>query len=130
MKCRPESCARCRPPRMDRCAPETRKRLRAKLEGARITVPPECDRGHVYHLFPVLVENRDAFQAHLVSEGVGTLVHYPVAIPRQPAMAELAPAVCPVADRIASQVVSLPLHPALTSSDLEFVSAAVQRWRP
>jgi len=103
---------------------------RAKLEGARITVPPECDRGHVYHLFPVLVENRDAFQAHLASEGVGTLVHYPVAIPRQPAMAGLPPAACPIADRVASQVVSLPLHPALKSSDLEFVSAAVQHWRP
>jgi dTDP-4-amino-4,6-dideoxygalactose transaminase len=102
---------------------------RAKLDGARITVPPECDPGHVYHLFPVLAEHRDAFQAHLVSEGVGTLVHYPVAIPRQPAMANLPPAVCPVADRVASQVVSLPLHPALSAADLEFVSAAVQRWR-
>ena len=103
---------------------------RAQLDGARITVPPECDRGHVYHLFPVLVDNRVAFQAHLVSEGVGTLVHYPVAIPRQPAMADLPPAVCPVADRVASQVVSLPLHPALSASDQAFVSAAVQRWRP
>ena len=111
----------------------TRRKLagayRKQLEGARITVPPEFDPGHVYHLFPVLVENRDAFQAHLVSEGVGTLVHYPLAIPRQPAMADLAPAECPVADRVASQVVSLPLHPALSTVDLEFVSAAVQRWR-
>ena len=103
---------------------------RERLEGARITVPPECDPGHVYHLFPVLVENRDAFQAHLASEGVGTLVHYPVAIPRQPAMAELAPAECPIAERVASQVVSLPLHPALKATDLEFVSAAIHRWRP
>jgi dTDP-3-amino-3,4,6-trideoxy-alpha-D-glucose transaminase len=103
---------------------------RTKLEGARITVPPECDSGHVYHLFPVLAERRDAFQAHLVSEGVGTLVHYPVPIPSQPAMANLPPAVCPVAERITSQVVSLPLHPALSTADLDFVSAAVQRWRP
>ena len=103
---------------------------RTQLEGARITVPPELDSGHVYHLFPVLAENRDAFQAHLVAEGVGTLVHYPVAIPRQPAMAELAPATCPVAERVTSQVVSLPLHPALRGADLAFVSAAIQRWRP
>ena len=103
---------------------------RTQLEGARISVPPECDPGHVYHLFPVLVDNREAFQAHLVSEGVGTLVHYPLPIPRQPAMAAVAPAICPVADRVASQVVSLPLHPALSRADQEFVSAAIHRWRP
>src|SRR6185503_13388348 len=103
---------------------------RPMLRGARITVPPERDSGHVYHLFPVLTERRDAFQAHLAAEGVGTLVHYPFAITTQAAVASAKPAQCPVAERIASEVVSLPLHPALTSAELEFVSAAVQRWRP
>jgi dTDP-3-amino-3,4,6-trideoxy-alpha-D-glucose transaminase len=103
---------------------------RTELAGARITVPPEFDSGHVYHLFPVLAERREAFQAHLAAEGVGTLMHYPIAVPRQPALSSLSPAACPVAERIAAEVVSLPLHPALSATDREIVSAAVQRWRP
>ena len=38
---------------------------RAQLAGARVAVPPACDPGHVYHLFPVLTPARDALQAHL-----------------------------------------------------------------
>ena len=102
---------------------------RRALGGASVFVPPECDAGHVYHLFPVLAKQRDAFQAHLQSNGVGTLVHYPMSIPRQPAMASLAPAACPIADRVADEVVSLPLHPALGNDELETVAGAVQRWR-
>ncbi len=103
---------------------------RRALAGAHVAVPPECDAGHVYHLFPVLTARREAFQAHLTREGVGTLVHYPFSITTQGAVASSHPAPCPIAERVSSQVVSLPLHPALTRADVEFVSAAVQRWRP
>jgi dTDP-4-amino-4,6-dideoxygalactose transaminase len=92
-------------------------------------VPPECDPGHVYHLFPVLTSTRDAFQAHLAARGVGTLVHYPVAIPRQPAFSAVAGAECPNADRVAAEVCSLPLHPALSPDDLAVVVDAVQSAR-
>ena len=57
-----------------------------------LTVPPEMDAGHVYHLFPVLAGDRDALQRHLRAHGVETLVHYPVPIPRQPALAAEHPA--------------------------------------
>ena len=60
-------------------------RYRAALTAAPVEVPPECDAGHVYHLFPVLTAARDRFQDHLRAGGVETLVHYPVPIPRQPA---------------------------------------------
>ncbi len=108
-----------------RLAAEYRKRL----TGTSVTVPREFDTGHVYHLFPVLAANRDGFQAHLAGEGVGTLVHYPISIPRQPAMARLAPANCPIADRVVEEVVSLPLHQALTEEDVRVVADAVNAWR-
>jgi dTDP-4-amino-4,6-dideoxygalactose transaminase len=103
---------------------------RAGLAAAAVMVPPEIDAGHVYHLFPVLAQSRDAFQEHLAARGVGTLVHYPIPIPRQRAFAHLAPADCPVADRVTSEVVSLPLHPTLTSAQVETVIEAVGGWRP
>jgi UDP-2-acetamido-2-deoxy-ribo-hexuluronate aminotransferase len=49
----------------------------------------------------------------LSAAGVETLVHYPVPIPRQPALAAEQPDQCPVADRICSEVFSLPLYAAL-----------------
>jgi len=94
-----------------------------------VSMPRECDPGHVYHLFPVLVPDRDGFQAHLKSQGVGTLVHYPHALTAQPAFAGVSGGPCPVAERVARDVCSLPLHPNLSDSDQQLVVAAVQSWR-
>jgi dTDP-4-amino-4,6-dideoxygalactose transaminase len=93
---------------------------REALGDAAFTVPEQFDQGHVYHLFPVLTPRRTEFRARLAADGVETLIHYPIPIPRQPALAASQPAECPVADRICNEVVSLPMYPSLTS-------AAVQR---
>jgi dTDP-4-amino-4,6-dideoxygalactose transaminase len=87
---------------------------RSALRGVdTIAVPPELDPGHACHLFPVLSGAREAMRAHLLSAGVETLIHYPVPIPRQPALASERPADCPVAARVCDEVFSLPLYPAL-----------------
>ena len=101
------------------------RRYRARLaDRTDITVPPECDPGHVYHLFPILSEDRPALQARLAHAGVETLIHYPFPISRQPALADQQPADCPVTDRICRQVLSLPLHPGLTDETVDEVVAA------
>jgi len=102
---------------------------RKALHDAPVVVPPECDPGHVYHLFVVRTAEREAFQAHLAARGIGTLVHYPIPIPRQEAMAGLTPATCPVADRVAAEICSLPLHPQLTTADVDLVAAEVHAWQ-
>jgi dTDP-3-amino-3,4,6-trideoxy-alpha-D-glucose transaminase len=99
---------------------------RRLLQGAPVTLPPEQDPGHVYHLFPILSRNRAALQAHLKARGVETLIHYPIPIPRQPAMASQQPAECPVADRVCGEVLSVPLHPGMTPGNVEKVAAAVR----
>ncbi len=99
-------------------------RYRQGLAAAPVTIPPEFDAGHVYHLFPVLTTARTAFQDHLKASGIETLIHYPVPIPRQPALAG-ARAACAVADRICAEVVSLPLYPAMTDEVVSRVVGAV-----
>jgi dTDP-4-amino-4,6-dideoxygalactose transaminase len=99
---------------------------RAALAGADITVPPELDAGHVYHLFPVLSERRDAIRERLQARGVETLIHYPVPIPRQPALAGERPAPCPVADRVCDQVFSLPLHQGMARDTVLTIAAALR----
>ena len=90
-----------------------------------IVVPPELDPGHVYHLFPVRSVARDAMQAHLQSAGIETLVHYPIPIPHQPALATEQPAECPVATRVCSEVFSLPLYPSLGDAAVSEVAGAI-----
>jgi dTDP-3-amino-3,4,6-trideoxy-alpha-D-glucose transaminase len=85
----------------------------------------EHDAGHVYHLFVVRSPDRDALQAHLRASGVDTLIHYPVPLHSQPAFAGIARGDCPVAARLAREILSLPLHPRLTDADVARVSAAI-----
>ena len=79
----------------------------------------------MYHLFPVRSGARPALQTHLASAGIETLVHYPVPIPRQPALAAFDPAECPVADRVCREVLSLPMHTLLGPQDVDEVARAV-----
>jgi dTDP-3-amino-3,4,6-trideoxy-alpha-D-glucose transaminase len=100
-------------------------RYRVALAAAPVTVPAEHDPGHVYHLFPVLSGERAALQSHLKARGIETLIHYPVPIPRQPALAQERPAQCPVTDRVCEQVLSLPLHPGMTTQTIDEIGAAL-----
>lgn len=104
------------------------RQYRSQLEGvAAVAVPPELDAGHVYHLFPVLSDRREQVREALTQAGIDTLVHYPVPIPRQPALASESPAACPVADRVCAQVFSLPLYPTLADGDVSRVADALRR---
>ena len=104
-------------------------RYRAGLQGAPVVVAPEMDAGHVYHLFTVRTHDRDALQAHLAAAGIGTLVHYPLTVPRQPAFADLAAAACVEADRVAAEVLSLPLRPAMSEAMVDDVATAIGRYQ-
>jgi dTDP-3-amino-3,4,6-trideoxy-alpha-D-glucose transaminase len=85
----------------------------------------ERDPGHVYHLFPVQVAERAALQAHLTSAGIETVVHYPVALSKQPAFAASDPRECPVAVAAADALLSLPISPRLTDADAVRVAREV-----
>jgi len=99
---------------------------RSALAGTHgLVVPPERDPGHVYHLFPVRSGSRAAVQARLLEAGIETLIHYPVPISRQPAVASLEPADCPVANRVCDEVFSLPLYPGLTTGAVRTIAECV-----
>lgn len=99
---------------------------RQRLIGGGVHVPPQFDAGHVYHLFVVRSPARDELRRHLAANGIETLIHYPVPIPEQPALAATNPADCPTAARVAREVLSLPLHPGLGEADVDRVAAALK----
>jgi dTDP-3-amino-3,4,6-trideoxy-alpha-D-glucose transaminase len=107
------------------------RRYRDELGSTDVVAPlAECDTGHVYHLFVVRTRERRALQASLDEQGIETLVHYPVPIPRQPALAGVDSCDCPVAGRACDEVLSLPLHPGLGDESIRTVAAAMMRYRP
>jgi len=105
-------------------------RYRAALASDAVTVLPERDSGHVYHLFTVHSAYRDDLQRSLADKGIGTLVHYPTPVHRQPAFADLPRAHCPVADAVAAHVLSLPLHHQIGDDEVDQVADAVNQFMP
>lgn len=77
----------------------------------------------VYHLFVVRVKNRENFMRHLASAGIGTAIHYPIPLHLQKAYAHLEyqPGDFPVAERVAEEIVSLPMFPQLEADQQRHV---------
>ncbi|SDF25162.1 dTDP-4-amino-4,6-dideoxygalactose transaminase [Blastococcus aurantiacus] len=86
----------------------------------------------VWHLYVVRSPHRDRLREHLAAYGVETLVHYPVPPHRQGAFAGtgLADAHLPMADRLAREVLSLPMGPTLRREEQGAVIDAVRSFRP
>ena len=103
--------------------------LSAHLQGVITPVTPAGQR-HVFHQYTIRVEGgrRDALAQHLSANGIGNMVYYPVPIHQQTFYVnELGYGeVClPETERAAAEVLSLPVHPALSQTDLETIVAAV-----
>ncbi len=83
---------------------------------------------HVYHLYVVLVGERDRFRKFLTERGVETGVHYPLPIHKLPAFAaeDFASESFPVAERLTSHGVSLPMGPALTDEKVAYVANTIR----
>lgn len=90
---------------------------------------PECE--HVWHQYTVRVRdgmNRDAAVEQLHDAGIGTGIYYPVPIHKQMSMVNIVKDVSlPIADRMAEQVFSLPVHPLLSTDDLSKIVCEVNK---
>jgi aminotransferase EvaB len=80
---------------------------------------------HARHLFVVQVEDRDGVRARLAGRGVGTGVHYPAAIHRMPAYADLHAPDLPHTEALTRRVLSLPLYPELREESVDSVVRAL-----
>lgn len=103
-------------------------RYDALLADAGVVVPPRSDGiDHVYHLYVVRCADRDGLQAHLGRAGVATGIHYPVPIHLQPAYRDLGygPGDFPITERLAGEILSLPMYAELSAAQVERVAEAV-----
>jgi dTDP-4-amino-4,6-dideoxygalactose transaminase len=98
-----------------------------------VTKPPRLPYGEPNnHLYVVRCSHRSDLQAHLASEGVGTLIHYPIPLHMQGAYAELGegPGSYPVAELVASEILSLPIFPELTDAEIRHVIDSINSFSP
>jgi dTDP-4-amino-4,6-dideoxygalactose transaminase len=81
----------------------------------------------VYHLYVVRVPDREALQAHLANAGIGTGIHYPIPLHVQKAYQNLGyrQGDFPVTERVAAEILSLPMFPQLTTAQQKEVASAV-----
>ena len=82
----------------------------------------------VWHLFVVRHARRDDLQQHLHAAGIGTLIHYPLPPHQSGAYSDLhlAPGTLPLAEMLASQVLSIPIGPHVSDSDAAVVISALR----
>jgi dTDP-4-amino-4,6-dideoxygalactose transaminase len=99
------------------------------LHNLDVELPTEAPYArHVYHVFAVRTHDRASLQRTLQAHGVGTGIHYPIPVHLQPAYQDLGygPGDFPESERAATEVLSLPMFPELTPTDLETVAAAMR----
>jgi dTDP-4-amino-4,6-dideoxygalactose transaminase len=104
------------------------KTYNERLAGADVVRPSEMAWArHVYHLYTLRPDNRDALQAALLNDGIQTGIHYSTPVHLQPAYADLGygPGSFPESEKAAAEALSLPLYPELTDSQIEDVAKAV-----
>lgn len=103
--------------------------LRDGLSQSSLALPTPAFEGadHVYHLFVVRSQRRDALRENLQAHGVASAVHYPFPIHRTEAYASLGlgEGSLPVAERLAQEICTLPLFPTMSDTEIEQILAAV-----
>jgi dTDP-4-amino-4,6-dideoxygalactose transaminase len=100
------------------------------VEESLIPYEPDWSRA-VYHLYVIRAKERDALAAHLKANGIQTGLHYPLPLHRQKCYLGwgYAQGTFPVTERVAAEILSLPMFPGLTDEQQRRVAAAIGAFR-
>jgi dTDP-4-amino-4,6-dideoxygalactose transaminase len=118
-------------PELTRRRRENARYLNEHLRGVLLPPEPTETEAMVWHQYTIRVpEGRDALVQWLRGREIEASVYYPEVVPAQPLYRDLGydTAGLPVAQQLAREVVSLPVHPGLSDADLDQIVAAVNEW--
>jgi dTDP-4-amino-4,6-dideoxygalactose transaminase len=122
-------------PHLDAWNEARRQIARAYSEGLSgldgITLPfQESDRTHVFHLYVIRVPDRNQLMQHLRERGIASGIHYPVPIHLQAACRDLGyeEGSLPHTEKCANEILSLPLFPEMSLSEVAYVVNAVREF--
>jgi len=105
---------------------ETYRELLSSLDGLILPLEPWWARA-VYHLYVIRIQDRQGLQSDLKAAGIGTGIHYPIPLHLQKAYRSLGyeQGDFPVTERVAAEILSLPMYPQLTNAEQDIVVRAV-----
>lgn len=83
----------------------------------------------VHHIFPVLCNERNRLQQHMLNQGIQTMIHYPIPPHRQQCYADIGLLSLPITERIHSEELSLPLNPTLQQEEIERIIEAANSFK-
>jgi len=104
------------------------KRYHERLAGQTVILPKETPNArHVYHLYVIQAEDRDALKQQLAQRGIETGLHYPIPLHLQEAYASLGYRAgdFPVTERVTQHILSLPMYPEMSLEMADYVADAV-----
>ncbi len=104
-------------------------RYSAGLAGLPVELPDiQPGSSHIYHVYALLTDRRDALQAHLAANGVPTLIYYPLPLHLQKCYADQGwrAGDFPVAEAVSARILPLPMYPELTEEQVDYVIAQVR----
>ena len=92
------------------------------------TIMKDCS--HVFHQYVIRVKNgrRDNLASYLSEHGIGSAIHYPIPVHEQPVFSHLNNPTCPVSSQSAQEVLSLPVYPGLSETELKYICDVINRW--
>ncbi|WP_410508098.1 DegT/DnrJ/EryC1/StrS family aminotransferase [Methanosarcina hadiensis] len=105
--------------------------LSAGLKGVSGIVLPATKPGstHVFHQYTIRAKKRDKLADFLKEKGIGTGVHYPIPIHKQPYYIELGYRdSLPISEKAAEEVLSIPVHPAISGDDVQKIINEVKEF--
>ena len=98
------------------------KRYISEIKNDKITLPYwDNTVNHVFHLFVIRTQNRNKLQCYLLENGIETLIHYPIAPHKQKALSNYNNLSFPITEKIHEEVLSLPISPVITNSEVGFI---------
>lgn len=88
--------------------------------------------GHTYHLYVIKCKRRDELKSYLEKNRIGTMIHYPKALPFEPAYSHFnfRPFDFPVAAQLQNEVLSLPCYPEMTDEMVDYVCSIISNFKP
>ena len=108
---------------------EISKYYRENIKNSKIILPETYDeKSHVWHIFAVRTQNRDEFQKYLTEKGIQTIIHYPTPPHKQEAYKEWNNLSFPITEEIHNTILSLPISPVMTDSEIEKVVEVVNEF--
>lgn len=108
---------------------EISKYYRENIKNSKIILPETYDeKSHVWHIFAVRTHNRDEFQKYLTEKGIQTIIHYPTPPHKQGAYKEWNNLSFPITEEIHNTILSLPISPVMTDSEIEKVVEVVNEY--